>query len=249
MERADWSRIAHAGMDLMSPLSDAKVDEAIELLELEPGARVVDLGCGKGELLLRIAERYAIRGVGVDRSPALLAQARDATDRRLPGAELEFVEGDLTEFAAESQFDLAAGVGASFDGFHAMLARLTALVPPGGLVLLGEGYWRQEPTDAYLEALDAGRDDLPSYAGMFDVAAEHGLAPRYATTASVDDFDRYEWRWSLNGERYAAAHPDEPGVEEFIAWIRHDRRRYVELGGRDTLGFGLFLFERGQPGL
>jgi hypothetical protein len=33
-------------------------------------------------------------------------------------------------------------------------------------------------------------------------------------------------------------------VEDFLAWIRNGRRRYVELGGRETLGFGLFLFER-----
>ena len=100
------------------------------------------------------------------------------------------------------------------------------------------------PSDAYLAALDATRDELPDYAGLFAAAAEHGLEPRYAVTASTDDFDRYEWRWSLNGERYAAAHPDEPGVEEFLAWIRNGRRRYVELGGRETLGFGLFLFAR-----
>ena len=85
---------------------------------------------------------------------------------------------------------------------------------------------------------------MPDYPGLFAAAAELGLEPRYAVTASTDDFDRYEWRWSLNGERYAAAHPDEPGVEEFLAFIRNGRRRYVELGGRETLGFGLFLFER-----
>jgi hypothetical protein len=93
-------------------------------------------------------------------------------------------------------------------------------------------------------ALGAERDEMADYAGLIAAATEIGLEPRYAVTASVDDFDRYEWRWSLNGERYAAANPDEPGVEEFLAWIRNGRRRYVELGGRETLGFGLFLFER-----
>ena len=97
MERADWSRIAHGGIDLMNPLPPAKLDEVLGVLELEPGARVLDLGCGKGELLLRIAARHAIAGVGVDRSPELLAEAR----RRAPTG-LTFVEGDLTAFAAES---------------------------------------------------------------------------------------------------------------------------------------------------
>jgi hypothetical protein len=70
------------------------------------------------------------------------------------------------------------------------------------------------------------------------------LTPLYAVVSSAADFDRYEWRWSLNGERYASEHPDEPGIDDFLAWIRNGRRRYVELGGRDTLGFGLFLFRR-----
>lgn len=239
MERADWTVRAHEGIDLMNPLPVAKLDEVVELLALENGARVIDLGCGKGELLRRLATRYEIRGVGVDRSPTLLDQAR----RRAP-AGVTFAVADLTAFSTGAPFDLAAALGASVDGYSATLARLAGFVRPGGLVLLGEGYWRGEPSDQYLAALEATRDELPDYAGLFAAAAERGLEPRYAVTADTDDFDRYEWRWSLNGERYAATHPDEPGVDEFLAWIRNGRRRYVELGGRDTLGFGLFLFAR-----
>jgi hypothetical protein len=33
-------------------------------------------------------------------------------------------------------------------------------------------------------------------------------------------------------------------VNEFLAWIRNGRHRYLELGGRDTLGFALLLFRR-----
>ena len=52
----------------MNPLPVAKLDEVIEVLGLEAGARVIDLGCGKGELLRRLAARYEIRGMGVDHS-------------------------------------------------------------------------------------------------------------------------------------------------------------------------------------
>jgi SAM-dependent methyltransferase len=239
MERNDWTRIAHEGIDLMNPLPAAKLDEVIDVLTLEGGARAIDLGCGKGELLRRLAARYEIRGVGVDSSPALLEEAR----RRAP-AGVTYVVADLTAFSTGAPFDLAASLGASVGGFRPTLARLAGHLRSGGLALLGEGYWRREPDDAYLEALGATRDEMADYAGLFAAAAEAGLEPRYAVTASTDDFDRYEWRWSLNGERYAAAHPDEPGVDDFLAFIRNGRRRYVELGGRETLGFGLFLFER-----
>jgi trans-aconitate methyltransferase len=238
MERSDWSAVAHAGLDVMNPLPPPRLDELLDVLELERGARVVDLGCGKGELLRRIADRYAIEGLGVENSPALLAEARTRG-----GSGLKFVEADLTAFATDAPFDLASAVGAGAGGdYRQQLARLASLVRRGGLVLLGEGYWRSEPDETYLAALGATVGELADYAGTIRAGEELGLTPLYAVAASVEDFDRYEWRWALNGERYAAANPDEPGIEEFLAWVRNGRRRYVELGGRATLGFGLFLF-------
>ena len=230
MERADWSRIAHAGMEIMNPIPPAKLDEAIGAIGSVEGSSALDLGCGKGELIGRLDDAHA-GGVGVDISPELLREARV----RAPGFEL--VEADVTRFETPDRFDIVASVGSP-----ATLSQLAGLVEPGGHVLLGDGYWRRKPSPAYLDALQATEDELPDYAGAVRAGEELGLTPLYAVTASVEDFDRYEWRWSLNGERYAAANPDEPGVGDFLAWIRNGRRRYLELGGRETLGFGLFLF-------
>jgi SAM-dependent methyltransferase len=240
MERADWSRLAHAGLDVMNPLPEAKLDELLDVVELQAGARVVDLGCGKGDLLRRIAGRAPIDGVGIDNSEALIAEARAGA---APGVRFEV--GDLTAYEADEPLDLACAVGAGAGGGPVeLLSRLSSLVRPGGLVLLGDGYWRRPPTADYLDALGATADELPDLAGLVAAAEAIGLVPLYAVTTSVEEFDRYEWRWSLNGERYAAANPDEPGVGDFLAWIRNGRRRYLELDGRDTLGFGLFVFRR-----
>ena len=229
MERADYTRIAHTGMAIMNPIPAAKLDEIVALLELPARGRVVDLGCGKGDLLARIARRYDVDAVGIDRDAQLLAEAP-------PG--INVIVADIETWnRGRGAFDLVASVGSP-----AQLSSLAGLVRPGGLVLYGDGYWRGEPSSEYLDALGAKREELDDYAGTVRRGEELGLTPVYAVTASSDDFDRYEWSWSLNGERYAGEHPDEPGVEEFLEWIRAGRRRYVELGGRDTLGFGLFLF-------
>jgi SAM-dependent methyltransferase len=229
IDRSDYTRIAHMGMAIMNPIPASKLDEVVGLLELPPRGRVVDLGCGKGDLLARIAARYDVDAVGIDRDAKLLAEAP-------PG--INVIVADIETWQrGRGAFDLVASVGSP-----ARLASLAGLVRPGGLVLYGNGYWRRQPSAEYLEALGATPDELSDYGATIRRGTELGLTPVYAVAASVDDFDRYEWSWSLNGERYAAEHPDEPGVDDFREWIRAGRRRYVDLGGRETLGFGLFLF-------
>jgi SAM-dependent methyltransferase len=250
IERRDYTRAAHAGMADMNPISPSAVEEIVEALDLAPGARVVDLGCGKGELLLRIAGRYAIDGTGVDRDAGLLAEARAEVERRTLLGAVELVESDVLDWTGErASFDLAVSVGAGFGGLVDTLARLRDLAQPGGLVLFGDGLWRREPSPRYLDVLGAAPDELTDESGLIAAAERLGLSLIHGVTSSAEDFDRYEAEWAENGERYVAAHPGEPGVEDFLAWLRNGRRRYLELGGRETLGFGLFLFRRAPRSL
>ena len=109
---------------------------------------------------------------------------------------------------------------------------LHELVRPGGEVLLGEGYWRQPPSAEYLDALGgASADELPDYTGLMRAAEEAGLTPLYASVASEADWDRYEWRLILNAERWAAAHPADPGAE-VAARARPPRARADDHAGR-----------------
>lgn len=45
-------------------------------LELVPGERLLDLGCGTGRLTMELAQKSGIRVVGLDRSAAMLKEAR-----------------------------------------------------------------------------------------------------------------------------------------------------------------------------
>jgi cyclopropane fatty-acyl-phospholipid synthase-like methyltransferase len=248
VDRLDFSAIAHEGLAFMNPLPEDEVDEMIEALELESGARVLDLGCGKAEVLIRIAERYPdVSGFGLDKSPPILAEARRAAAERVPEAHLALLEEDVREHAPEpGSFDLVISMGgiAFRGGVGGTLAVLAGLVAPGGKLLFGEGYWRREPDAEYLVALGAAREELKDYKATIEAAEDAGLELRRAVTSSVDDWDTYEDAWAANGERYAAAHEGEPDVDELKEWIATGRDRYRRLGGRETLGFGLFLFER-----
>src|SRR3954468_20812624 len=76
MDRDEISAITHGARPFHNPLDPARIDEAIDRLELGPGARVLDVGCGPGELLVRIAERTGAGGPGIARSQHVIGEAR-----------------------------------------------------------------------------------------------------------------------------------------------------------------------------
>jgi len=239
VEPAAVSRIAHGELALYNPLAEAELDEAIALLHLEPGARVVDVACGTGETLRRIADRWSITGIGYDRDGELIERGR--------GAGTAGVELTVSDEPPPGPFDLAVCIASShaLGGFPDALGRLREIVRPGGLVLLGEGFWRRPPSAEYLEALGgASQGELAGYGGLLGAAQEAGLVALWSCVASERDWDRYEWTLVANCERWAAAHPDDPDAEALLARAAAARRRLALPGGRETLGFALLLLRR-----
>jgi SAM-dependent methyltransferase len=227
VDRAEASRIAHGDLTLYNPLSEDALDEAIRLLALAPGARVLDVACGRAEVLRRVVERYDVVPAGYDADRALVESVP---------AELNVKVADQPP---EGTFDLVICIASShaLGGFPDALDRLHGLVEPGGQLLLGEGYWRRPPSDEYLDALGgATADELSDYGGLMRAAENAGLTPLYASVASEADWDTYEWRQVLNSER--SGHP------ELRERAEGARRRLTMAGGRDTLGFALVLLAR-----
>ena len=217
-----------------------------DLLELQPGERVIDFGTRKAELLLRLIERYHVQATGIERSPYFLQELRQRAKTRVQQDSLEIIDADATTYQARQGFvSLAACMGASeiFGGYQGALAQLTQMVRPGGYVLIGEGYWKRDPDPAYLRAFGATLDEYLSHTNNVMAGSQFDLIPLYAAVCSDDDWDHYEWLHSTAIEQYARTHSDDPDVPELLARIRSWRELYLR-GGRDTLGFAVYLFQR-----
>ena len=106
----------------------APFEDLFALLETRSGMSVVDLGCGPGELSLRLAERLpASTVVGIDSSAAMLERA-EALKR--PG--LEFELGDAA--TVDGSWDLVFSHAALhwIDDHQWLIPRLFSMVRPGG---------------------------------------------------------------------------------------------------------------------
>jgi len=239
--------ITHGDRPFHNPLEPARVDGVLERLELPPGAHALDVGCGQGELLIRLAERHGATGLGIDASELAIAAAGDRADARAPRGAVELIAAPADSVEIEpGAFAVAACIGSShaLGGLEPALALLAGAAAPGGWVLIGEGFWEHEPGEPYLQALGATRDELTDLAGLVHAGDGLGLRCVHVTVADRYEWDRYEWELIFNGERYAAEHPDEPGVEDLLAWVDGARERVLAPGGRGTLGFGLVLWRR-----
>ncbi|MGC2661662.1 MAG: methyltransferase domain-containing protein [Bryobacteraceae bacterium] len=94
-DKVDWdAELYEARHGFVAEMGASLVD----LLDPHPGERILDLGCGPGQLTSAIAERGA-SVIGVDSSPAMIGQAR----QNFPN--LSFVLEDAAAMQFEQPFD------------------------------------------------------------------------------------------------------------------------------------------------
>jgi SAM-dependent methyltransferase len=92
-----------------------EVEQALALLDVAPGAAVLDLCCGIGRHSIELARR-GFRVTGVDRTRVYLDEARERAAAE--GLDIEFVEEDARVFRREAAFDAAINMFTSFGYFE-----------------------------------------------------------------------------------------------------------------------------------
>ncbi len=183
--------------------------DLLALVEPTPAPRIVDLGCGTGDLTRLAHERLGAREtIGVDASPAMLEKAAAHA-----GSGLGFLQGDLGAFEG-SGFDVVLSNAAIHwvSDHERLIPRLAALLAPGGQLAI------QAPAN----------DDHPSHAVAREVAREPEfqrplrgfvrespvLAPeRYARLLFGLGFERQRVRLETYAHRLGSR-------DDVVEWVR-----------------------------
>jgi SAM-dependent methyltransferase len=152
-----WSAVATGWARAWGSFVRPVWDPLLAAAGVRPGDRVLDVGCGTGELLARLAALGA-RPAGVDPAPGMVEIARrrapDADVRCAPFEELPFPDGAFDVVTAVNALQLA-------DPDEALDEAARVLVPGGVLALAGWAERERNDVDAVERAVAAALEDDP----------------------------------------------------------------------------------------
>jgi SAM-dependent methyltransferase len=224
-------------LDFNAPLSSSRADALVASLSRQSPLMVLDVGCGWGEMLLRILSACdESTGVGVDRDAALLDRGRaNALDRGI-STRVSFVEDVVPVEGVSGDVVICVGADHAYGTQRDALRVLRGLVNPGGRLLFGSGFWERIPSNVEAEAVGLTPDSLSDLAGLVDMALAEGFRPLFIQTANRDEWESFESGYLADTEEWLLDHGGDPTADALRAKSDSHRTEWLT-GYRDVLGF------------
>jgi cyclopropane-fatty-acyl-phospholipid synthase len=187
-----------------------KLDLVCRKLRLQPGERLLDIGCGWGSLAIWAVQNYgvSVHAVTLSREQARYGQVRAAREGLSDVCRIE--HRDYRDVANEGPFDKISAIGiiehVGIENYPAYFSEVHDLLAPGGLFLnhgiTRNRFWRPTPQFDFLleHVFPNGELDFISHINEvmedrgFEIVDVENLRPHYMRTC-------FHWAERLRGNR------------------------------------------------
>ncbi len=235
--------ITESAHRIHNPITPENLATLGAALRLESGARVLDLGSGSGEMLCTWARDHGIIGTGIDMSRLYTEQAKLRAVELGVANQVKFIHGDAAGYVSEEKVSVAACVGATWiaGGVAGTIELLRRSLRPGGIILIGEPYWRQLPPteDVAKGCLANSISDFLMLPELLASFGRLGYDVVEMVLADQDGWDRYEAAKWLTMRRWLEANPGDEFAKDVRVQLTAEPVRYATYT-REYLGWGVF---------
>ncbi len=235
--------ITESAHRIHNPFTPEKLATLGAALRLETGTRVLDLGSGSGEMLCTWARDYGIIGTGIDMSQLFTEQAQLRAEELGVADQVKFIHGDAAGYVSVEKAGVAACVGATWigGGVAGTIELLARSLRTGGIILIGEPYWRQLPPteDVAKECHANSISDFLMLPQLLASFGHLGCDVVEMVLTGQDGWDRYEAAKWLTMRRWLEANPGDVFAKEVRAKLTSEPERYAACT-REYLGWGVF---------
>ena len=216
------------GAETIDQAQEQKLDHICRKLRLQPGERLLDIGCGWGALPIHAAKHYGARVVGITNSASQRALAVERVAAAGLSDNVEIRLTDYREIEGEAVFDKISSVGmiehvglANYPVYFGAIARL--LKPGGallnhGITVTDPGGKAQGPAGGdFIDRYVFPGGELPHISKVLTEIATCGLEP-----VDMEDLRPHYARTLQHWTRRLEAHRDaaiaEAGPERYRIW-------------------------------
>ncbi len=243
-----FHEIANTNHQIINPFTDEQLMLLADICGLNANTSLLDLCCGKAEMLGRWSAQYGIQGVGVDISKIFLKAAQHRINELGVASNITLIEADAATYPKpEHEYDIVSCIDASWigDGLAGTLdITRQALSDENSLLLIGEPFWHEDPPiEAYQSLTDGDQDlfvTLPKTLDRFEQAGFELIEMVLADHQGWDRYEAMEWKAVFD---WLLENPDDRDVPELRQWITDKRRTYLTYGRR-YFGWGVFVLRK-----
>ncbi|MDK1025690.1 MAG: methyltransferase domain-containing protein, partial [Gammaproteobacteria bacterium] len=180
------------GEDFVSPGGSEMAVELIEQLDLAPGSRVLDVGCGLGGSAFVMARQFGLYVDGIDLSKNMLALASAKLSAYGLSDRVKLEWGDCLELDRPEYYDAvySRDVFLHIQDKKRLFSTLNTSLRPAGQLLFtdyccGQKPWRED-FSAYVEDRGYCLHTLPDYTELISQAGFERVAYRDLTHRFID---------------------------------------------------------------